>query len=53
MKFLPLVLAGLLRKRVRTVLTMLSVAIAFGLYATLDGVTAAFDDALVSMTIPR
>ena len=29
---------------------MLSVAIAFGLYATLDGVTAAFDDALVSMT---
>jgi putative ABC transport system permease protein len=49
-KFLPLVLAGLLRKRVRTILTMLSVAIAFGLYATLDGVTAAFDDALVSMT---
>lgn len=50
MKFLPLVLAGLMRKRVRTVLTMLSVAIAFGLYATLDGVTAAFDDALVAMT---
>jgi putative ABC transport system permease protein len=49
-KFLPLVLAGLMRKRVRTILTMLSVAIAFGLYATLDGVTAAFDDALVSMT---
>ena len=29
---------------------MLSVAIAFWLYGTLDGVTAAFDDALVSMT---
>lgn len=50
MKFLPLVWAGLWRKRVRTILTMLSVAIAFGLYATLDGVTAAFDDALIAMT---
>jgi putative ABC transport system permease protein len=49
-KYLPLVWAALWRKRVRTILTMLSVAIAFGLYATLDGVTAAFDDALVSMT---
>jgi putative ABC transport system permease protein len=49
-KYLPLVWAGLWRKRVRTVLTMLSVAIAFGLYATLDGVTAAFDDALIAMT---
>ena len=49
-KFLPLVWAGLWRKRVRTVLAMLSVAIAFWLYGTLDGVTAAFDDALVSMT---
>jgi putative ABC transport system permease protein len=49
-KFLPLVWAGLWRKRVRTILTMLSVAIAFGLYATLDGVTAAFDDALIAMT---
>ena len=46
MKFFPLVWAGLWRKRVRTVLTMLSVAIAFWLYGTLDGVTAAFDDAL-------
>jgi putative ABC transport system permease protein len=49
-KYLPLVWAGMWRKPVRTVLTMLSVAIAFGLYGTLDGVTAAFDDALVSMT---
>ena len=50
MKFLPLVWAGLWRKRVRTVLAMLSVAIAFWLYGTLDGVNAAFGDALVSMT---
>jgi len=49
-KFLPLVWAGLWRKRVRTALAMLSVAIAFWLYGTLDGVTAAFDDVLVSMT---
>ena len=50
MKFLPLVLAGLMRKRVRTALAMISVAIAFWLYGTLDGVTAAFDDALIAMT---
>ena len=50
MKFWPLVWAGLWRKRVRTVLAMISVAIAFWLYGTLDGVTAAFGDALVAMT---
>jgi putative ABC transport system permease protein len=49
-KFWPLVWAGLWRKRVRTVLAMLSIAIAFWLYGTLDGVTAAFGDALVAMT---
>jgi putative ABC transport system permease protein len=50
MKFLPLVWAGLMRKRVRTFLAMISIAIAFFLYGTLDGVTAAFGDALASMT---
>jgi putative ABC transport system permease protein len=50
MKFLPLVWAGLWRKRVRTVLAMISVAIAFWLYGTLDGVNAAFGEALASMT---
>jgi putative ABC transport system permease protein len=50
MKFWPLVWAGLWRKRVRTVLAMLSVAIAFWLYGTLDGVNAAFGYALASMT---
>jgi putative ABC transport system permease protein len=49
-KFLPLVWAGLWRKRIRTVLAMISVAIAFWLYGTLDGVNAAFGDALASMT---
>src|SRR6185503_5322271 len=42
--------AGLMRKRVRTVLAMISVAIAFWLYGTLDGVTAAFGEALMAMT---
>jgi putative ABC transport system permease protein len=50
MKFLPLVWAGLWRKRVRTVLAMLSVAIAFMLYGTLDGVTAGFDHAVDRLT---
>jgi putative ABC transport system permease protein len=39
-----------MRKRVRTALAMVSVAIAFWLYGTLDSVTAAFDDALIAMT---
>lgn len=50
MKFLPLVWAGLMRKRVRTFLAMISIAIAFWLYGTLDGVTAAFGEALTAMT---
>ena len=50
MKFLPLVWSGLWRKRVRTLLTMLSVAIAFVLFGLLDGVTAGFDLALTRMT---
>lgn len=50
MKFLPLVWAGLWRKRVRTLLTMLSVAIAFLLFGLLDGVTSGFDYALTRLT---
>ena len=50
MKFLPLVWAGLWRKRVRTLLTMLSVAIAFVLFGLLDGVTSGFDYALTRLT---
>jgi len=50
MKYLPLVWAGLWRKRVRTLLTMLSVAIAFVLFGLLDGVTSGFDNALTRLT---
>jgi putative ABC transport system permease protein len=50
MKYLPLVWAGLWRKRVRTVLTMISVIIAFALVGLLDGVTASFDHAIDRLT---
>ncbi|MBK1701984.1 FtsX-like permease family protein [Thiococcus pfennigii] len=42
MKYLPLVLAGLLRKKPRTLLTLLSVAAAFALFGMLDAVRVAF-----------
>jgi len=44
MKYFPLVWAGLWRKRVRTILTLFSVAAAFLLFGILHGVTATFDD---------
>ena len=43
MKYLPLVWAGLWRKRVRTILTLLSIVVAFLLFGVLHGVTAAID----------
>lgn len=46
MKYLPLVWSGLWRKRVRTVLTMICVAIAFLLFGILSGITSAFDLAI-------
>lgn len=46
MKYLPLIWAGLWRKRARTVLTLLSVITAFSLYGILDGITGAFDRAV-------
>jgi putative ABC transport system permease protein len=45
-KFLPLIWAGLWRKRVRTILTLLSVIVAFLLFGIMSGVTAAFDHAI-------
>ncbi len=50
MKYWPLIWAGLWRKRVRTLLTMLSVVIAFTLFGVLDGITGAFDHALERLT---
>lgn len=43
MKFFPLVWAALWRRRPRTIFTMLSILVAFLLYALLTGVNAAFN----------
>jgi len=50
MKYLPLILAALRRRPARTILTMISVAVAFLLYGLLDGVTASFDNAIDRLT---
>jgi len=49
-KYLPLIWSGLWRKRVRTILTLVSVTVAFTLYGITDGVTAAFDHAIDRLT---
>lgn len=46
MKYLPLVLAGLWRKPARSILTLLSIAVAFLLFGLLRGVSAGFDQAI-------
>ena len=43
MKYLPLLFAALLRKKARTLLTLLSVAAAFALFGMLDAVRVTFD----------
>ncbi len=42
MKYFPLIWAALMRRKPRTILTMLSIAVAFLLYGLLQGVLAAF-----------
>lgn len=42
MRYLPLLLAGLLRRKTRTALTLLSIAAAFALFGMLDAVRVAF-----------
>ena len=53
MKYLPLLWAGLWRKPIRTVLTVLSIAVAFLLFGILNGVIAGFDGALSKMSETR
>jgi putative ABC transport system permease protein len=53
MKFLPLIWAGLWRKKLRTILTFLSIAAAFLLFGVLHGVTAGFDDLSSGMSNTR
>ncbi len=53
MKYLPLVWAGLWRKPVRTILTLLSIIVAFVLFGALHGVTAAIDQLVSGMSDTR
>jgi putative ABC transport system permease protein len=53
MKYLPLVWAGLWRKRARTVLTLLCVVVAFGLFGMLHGFTAALGGIVDAMSESR
>jgi putative ABC transport system permease protein len=53
MKYLPLIWAGLWRKRVSTVLTMLCVVFAFALFGLLHGFSAALDGIIDAMSDTR
>lgn len=53
MKFFCLVWAGLWRKPMRTILTLLSIIVAFMLYGTLYGVTSTFDDVIDRLSETR
>jgi putative ABC transport system permease protein len=53
MKYFPLVWAGLWRKRTRTVLTLLSIVVAFLLFGILQGVNAAFTKGVAGANIDR
>jgi putative ABC transport system permease protein len=53
MKFFPLLWAGLWRKRTRTVLTLLSVIIAFLLFGLLQGVNSWLSNALAETRVNR
>src|SRR5262249_15478649 len=53
MKYLPLLWAGLWRKPIRSVLTLLSITVAFLLFGVLNGVIAGFDHAVSKMSEMR
>src|SRR3954463_1472758 len=53
MRWLPLLWAGLWRKRVRTIFTLLSITIAFLLVGIMSGVAASFDHLLDQARLDR
>lgn len=53
MKYIPLVWAGLWRKRTRTIFTLLSIAVAFLLFGMLQGVNNAFTTAMGAVNVNR
>jgi putative ABC transport system permease protein len=52
-KYLPLLWAGLWRKPTRTMLTLLSIAVAFVLFGVLSGIDAGFAHALAASRLDR
>ena len=53
MKYLPLIWAGLWRKPIRTVLTLLSIVVAFTLFGLAHGVMAGLDALINQMSDTR
>jgi putative ABC transport system permease protein len=53
MKYLPLIWAGLWRKRARTILTMLSVVVAFVLFGLLQGMNQLLDSTTRNLNVDR
>jgi putative ABC transport system permease protein len=53
MKYLPLIWAGLWRKPVRTIFTLLSIMVAFVLFGILSGIDAGFADVLARSRLDR
>lgn len=50
MKYLPLIWAGLWRKKIRTILTFLSIVVSFALFGLMEGVNLGLDDAIEGLT---
>ena len=53
MKYLPLLWAGLFRKKTRTILTLLSIVVAFLLFGLLEAVSVAFESGADSADAKR
>jgi len=52
-KYLPLIWAGLWRKKARTILTMLSIVVAFLLFGLLQGINQGFNQAVQNLNVNR
>jgi len=53
MKYLPLICAGLMRKKLRSLLTLLSIMVAFLLFGLLQGVNSAFSNSVAGAHLDR
>ncbi len=53
MKYLPLIFAGLMRKKTRSLLTLLSITVAFLLFGLLQGVNSAFSNSVAGAHLDR